>query len=275
MNIKLVDKNFGKQKGLSPHIVSKKFLPKKVSDPELVIFTDQQCYSQEIKKYTCKKAAWLIEPPIVNGENYLKMVKHSKNFDYVFSYNRWLENKIDNFHFIAHGGSWLRSEDIDMHSKTKLCSIIMSDKQWNAGHRQRHSIYHHIKNDNIDGYGKCCGNPIENKIDSLRDYMFSLAMENEAPPFLFHAETDYFSEKILDCFLTGTIPVYLGNPRIKNYFNKDGILLFSNHEEAKKQMNLLSEELYLSKLDAVKENFDIAKKYIHPEESILNFLEKM
>tara|TARA_A200000159_G_C7320195_1_gene338548 strand:- start:90 stop:917 length:828 start_codon:yes stop_codon:yes gene_type:complete len=274
MKIKLVDSNFGKQQGLCPHIISKNCFSKKLKDPDLVIFTDQECYRQEVGKYNCKKAAWLIEPPIVNGENYINMVKNYAKFDYVFSYNRWLENKIPNFHFIAHGGCWLRLEDIHMHKKNKLCSIIMSEKQWNAGHRQRHSIYQHIKNDGVDGYGKCCGNPVENKIDSLKDYMFSLAMENEAPPFLFYKSTDYFSEKVLDCFLTGTIPVYLGNPTIKNYFNKDGILIFSNHEEAKKQMQSLSKELYLSKLDAVKENFQIAKQYIHPEESIINFLEK-
>lgn len=275
MNIKLVDKNFGKQKGLCPHIVSDHCFPTKQTNPDIVIFTDQQCYSKEVNQYNCKKAAWLIEPPVVNGENYINMLKIHEKFDFVFSYNRWLEHKIPNFHFIPHGGSWLREEDIVIYKKNKLCSIVMSEKQWNAGHRQRHSIYNHINKGLIDGYGKCCNNYIENKIDGLQDYMFSLAMENEAPPFLFHKANDYFSEKILDCFLTGTIPLYLGNPRIKNYFNPDGILCFSSHEEAASLINSISESLYHSKIDAVKENFEIAKKYIHPEESITSFLEKL
>lgn len=275
MKIKLVDTNFGKQRGLCPHIVSDQSFSKKQEDPDIAIFTDQQCYSKEVDKYNCKKAAWLIEPPVVNGEIYINMAKRFEKFDYVFSYNRWLEKRIPNFHFIAHGGSWLRNEDINIHQKTKLCSIVMSEKQWNAGHRQRHSIYQHIKSDKIDGFGKACKNYIENKIDGLKDYMFSIAMENEAPPFLFDPRNDYFSEKIIDCFLTGTIPLYLGNPRIKNYFNPNGILVFTNHEEARKQIDSINEEMYHSKLDAVKENFEIAKKYIHPEESIVNFLEAL
>ena len=47
--------------------------------------------------------------------------------------------------------------------------------------------------------------------------MFSIAIENAS------YET-YFTEKLLDCFATGTIPVYYGAPDIGDYFNKDGII---------------------------------------------------
>ena len=53
----------------------------------------------------------------------------------------------------------------------------------------------------------------------------------------------YFTEKLLDCFATGTIPVYLGAPDIGNYFNKDGIIDLTDEFE-------VSDEIYFSKMDA-------------------------
>ena len=60
------------------------------------------------------------------------------------------------------------------------------------------------------------------KEDGLCDYMFSVAIENG------EYET-YFTEKILDCFATGTIPVYLRAPDIENHFNMDGIITLSDN----------------------------------------------
>jgi len=37
-------------------------------------------------------------------------------------------------------------------------------------------------------------------------------------------------------------------------------------------LNKLNSELYISKLESVKNNFDLAKKYMFPEQLIQNFL---
>ena len=63
----------------------------------------------------------------------------------------------------------------------------------------------------------------------------------------------YFTEKLLDCFATGTIPVYLGAPDIGDHFNKDGIIDLTEEFE-------VSEEIYYSKMDAIKENLEKAKE---------------
>ena len=61
---------------------------------------------------------------------------------------------------------------------------------------------------------------IPNKEIGLKDYRFSFCVENDT-------YDTYFTEKILDCFATGTIPVYLGAPDIGNHFNMDGIIILS------------------------------------------------
>jgi hypothetical protein len=51
---------------------------------------------------------------------------------------------------------------------------------------------------------------VENKLETLRNYRFSLCFENSRFP-------GYVSEKIFDCFFTRTIPIYLGAPDVTRY----------------------------------------------------------
>ena len=76
--------------------------------------------------------------------------------------------------------------------------------------------------------------------------MFSVAIENG------QYET-YFTEKLLDCFATGTIPVYLGAPDIGKHFNMDGIIVLSDEFD-------VSEEIYYNKIDSIKDNLERVKK---------------
>lgn len=274
MKIKLIDDNFLDQPGLSRYISPKSYWLRDIIDPDIAIFTDSKCYSAEVDLYNCYKYAWIIEPPIINGDNYIKMTDKDffSKFQKVFSYNRWLENKIPNFHFCPHGGTWLRNEDIALHDKSKICSMIFSNKNWNAGHAQRRRAYDLIKNNNVDFYGSGVDKKIDYKITALKDYMFSIAMENEGPEHLFAPNTDYFSEKLIDCFLSGTVPIYYGNPTICNYFDIDGILIFKDPTELPDIINNINSDLYNSKIANIKNNFDLAKKYIHPQDYIDNIL---
>jgi hypothetical protein len=80
--------------------------------------------------------------------------------------------------------------------------------------------------------------------------MFSFAAENDT-------YDTYFTEKILDCFATGTIPIYMGTQKIVEYFNADGILFFDGNFD----LNTLTPELYYSKMDAIKDNFERVQQY--------------
>jgi predicted nucleic acid-binding Zn ribbon protein len=53
---------------------------------------------------------------------------------------------------------------------------------------------------------------IPNKLDGLKDYMFSIVVENSIYP-------KYYTEKITDCFATGTVPIYYGDKSIGEDFN--------------------------------------------------------
>ena len=50
--------------------------------------------------------------------------------------------------------------------------------------------------------------------------MFSIAIENSR-------NGCYFTEKILDCFTTRTVPIYWGCPDIGDYFDMNVIITFN------------------------------------------------
>jgi alpha(1,3/1,4) fucosyltransferase len=56
--------------------------------------------------------------------------------------------------------------------------------------------------------------PVAEKLETLSRYRFSLCLENS----IFEG---YVSEKIFDCFFTGTIPIYLGAPDIGRLIPKE------------------------------------------------------
>lgn len=57
----------------------------------------------------------------------------------------------------------------------------------------------------VDAYGPGVGKPVKNKTEALQEYKFSIIIENDKDQFF------YFSEKIVDAFISGTVPVLWGH----------------------------------------------------------------
>lgn len=205
-----------------------------------------------------RKYGWLLESKWISPA--INNVKNSdwsliSQYDAIFTHDKELLDKGHPFKFVPAQGSWIANPVI--HQKTKLVSMISSGKNWTDGHKFRVGWIENHK-DKLDLYGRGF-NEILLKEEGLCDYMFSVAIENGS------YET-YFTEKLLDCFLTGTIPIYYGAPDIGSYFNMDGILSLDEFDK-------ITPELYHSKIDAVKDNFERALKMEILEDYIyINYL---
>jgi hypothetical protein len=136
-------------------------------------------------------------------------------------------------------------------------------------HIFRHEIASHAKNllnNDLDLYGTGY-HPVDYKLEALKDYQFSIVMEN-------CCVDNYWSEKIIDCFKTGTIPIYYGPDSIGRTFNTDGIIPF----KTKEQLELILNELCIMRNGYVEErphlqaaiadNFKKADKYLVQEDLI-------
>ena len=140
--------------------------------------------------------------------------------------------------------TWVKNRGI--HKKTKLVSMVSSGKQMCEGHFFRNNKMKEYQSMNlpIDYYGRKF-NPFNKKEDVLNDYYFSITIENEK-------YSNYYTEKLMDCFACGTIPIYYGTPQLNTMFNMDGIILLHD----KFDINILTPEYYYSKMDAIKDNYE-------------------
>ena len=192
------------------------------------------------------KYLWLLESKNIKQglvESILENRELVENtYETIFTHDQRLLSLGEKYKWVPAQGFWIK--DPKIYQKSKMISMISSNKEMCEGHRLRLEWVDRI-GDQVDLYGRGF-NEIENKEDGLCDYMFSVAIENGQ-------YKTYFTEKLLDCFATGTIPVYLGAPDIGNYFNKDGIIDLSDEFD-------ISEDLYYSKMDAIKENLEKAMK---------------
>jgi hypothetical protein len=69
--------------------------------------------------------------------------------------------------------------------------------------------------------------------------------------------------------MTGTIPIYYGMPNIGDFFNKDGIIILNDDFKIED----LTFDLYKTKINAVIDNFERAKKLLVAEDYIyLNYI---
>lgn len=193
------------------------------------------------------KYGWLLEskyviPSIMERvkQNYLK---YFQIFRYIFTNDKELLNLDPRFKWCPTGGFWIKNPKI--YPKSKMISFITSKKLFTPGHKTRLEWVDKIGNQ-VDLYGRGF-NEIASKEEGLCDYMFSVAIENG-----FY--NSFFTEKLLDCFATGTIPIYLGTDDIGNYFNLDGIIQLKDDFE-------VSEEIYYSKKEAIEDNLERVKKF--------------
>jgi len=170
-----------------------------------------------------KNYGWLVESKTINPSIYDWCVNNVEylidNFKCVFTHDVYLTTISSIFKLTqCSGKSFLPYGEV--YDKTKLVSMIASNKVMCAEHRIRQEMINKYSN-KCDHYGRGF-NPITNKVDGLKDYYFSFAMENAT-------YSNMFTEKITDCFMTGTIPIYYGITNIGDFFNKDGIIMLDDN----------------------------------------------
>ncbi len=225
---------------------------------EFMFFTDRNM--REAAYYQCKKYAWLVESPAVIPEAYDFVSKNLSLFDKIFTFSeKLLQN--DNTYLLPIGGCHLKEENIRLdHEKTKLISMMYSFKRFAPGHELRHEIANNLST-KVDIMGSGKGGPHVQKDLSCLDYKFQIVIENIK-------ESHYFTEKIIDCFLSGVIPIYWGCPSIDQFFNPNGMLTFNNLDHLRGILSSDLDKFYDSRRAEIEENykkaldFKIAEDYL-------------
>jgi hypothetical protein len=88
----------------------------------------------------------------------------------------------------------------------------------------------------------------------LFDSQFHIAIENISIK-------NMFTEKLIDCFQTKTIPIYYGAPNIGDFFNIDGILVAKDLNDIIEISNSLTSDQYERMAPAMEDNYARSHKY--------------
>lgn len=227
-------------------------------------------------EYAKKKYGIFRESEQIAKEDYEWALNHSTEigqFDKVFTHSARLLDKYSNAAFAPANGIWYgtflnggTAAADNYLSKERNISMVCSDKVMCDLHKWRIDVARHfVSSGKVDVYGKACGDYLRYKADALTGYRYSIAMENDITPF-------YFTEKILDCFASMTIPIYVGASDIDRFFDPGGIIHMNDIYDLAEWDRIIDKcckEDYEERLDAVKNNYEtVMKKFVCIEDYI-------
>ncbi|MFA5395408.1 MAG: glycosyltransferase family 10 [Methanogenium sp.] len=199
-------------------------------------------------------------------------IKHNCLFDVILTWDEYVLNNCDNSRFLLFGHTWLIEEQYKAaHIKEHKLSHLRGNLLKSYGHQIRWDVYERrneikaLPLNFYDTYGN------RNDIEDARkgkefvfgNSLFGVAIEN----FSHH---NYFTEKILDCFLMKTMPLYWGCSNIEKYFDETGIIKFENADDLIDKANGLTKSYYEKHIDAVNKNYEKALKYVSFEKNIID-----
>lgn len=140
--------------------------------------------------------------------------------------------------------------------KTKLLSVITSNKSFTKGHKKRLAFLKTLQQefgDSIDIFGKGF-NDINDKWEALATYKYHLVLENTNI-------NDYWTEKLADAFLAQCYPIYYGCPNITKYFPNNSLTIIDINK-IKKSIQIIRSTITSNTFEKNIPEINIAKSLI-------------
>ncbi|MCM1540484.1 MAG: glycosyltransferase family 10 [Blautia sp.] len=173
-------------------------------------------FGYEHLKYDCVRIQWI-------GENLrpdFNICDYAIGFDHMEFRDRYCRIPlyffyVNDYEKAINKHMFYCNQDISL---KKFCNFVYSNADASLERTvffKLLSAYKHV--DSGGKYMNNIGKPVEDKYEFQREYKFSIAFENSS--------TDgYTTEKILQAFAAGTIPIYWGNPAVGEDFNEKSFI---------------------------------------------------
>ena len=132
----------------------------------------------------------------------------------------------------------------DLINKTKFCNFVYDNKKGNLFRRRFFEELNKYKK--VDSAGKFLNNTgfvTKDKMELQKKYRFTIAFENEKYP-------NYCTEKIIDAFISRTIPIYWGDCNIYKNINSNAFI--NCEDESEKSIKRI-----ISKINEIEKNEDL------------------
>ena len=214
-----------------------------------------------------------VEPEaIIPRRQYL--IQNWNKFKYILSFDEEVLSKCPNAHKYIFGTSWITPEEytsIVSENKEFKISIIVGHKNMTKGHQLRKQILntnflnvnYYVSNSGVHPEKPLVG---PSKFKTFEKYQYQIVIENSQ-------QKNYFTEKLLDCLICKTIPIYWGCPNISEYFDTSEWIFFTDLEDLKTK--LPTNPHYYSHCKTLEQNYLKAIEYSNFETNVNNALLKI
>ena len=240
------------------------------SSKDTLLFVD----TKEYKETSNFKVLLMYEPEAINPIQDYVLANYSK-YDLILTYNDTILKACSNSKlFTTCSYNWVLKEEyeaMNCSDKEFKISSITGFKRMTNGHDFRHLIYFNqeiLANSGIPCvfYRSSAGpslpvinnNPYihSSKAPLFATFQFSIIIENSR-------QKHYFTEKLIDCIITKTIPIYYGCTNIDEYFNTTGWILLDSESiiDLYTKLTLLNDSWYSKYKDVVMENYERVQAY--------------
>jgi hypothetical protein len=249
-------------------------ITEKIKNKPITIFNDYPIKSLEELKVNPYNILMVMEPNQLFGIHDWAL-QNSHLFSIILTWGQDILDKCPNAMFFPFGISWLDKEyidNVDRLDKKFEVSFLCGGKQHIEGHHLRHRLYKRENEINIPkqwhytlpDYDYNNGHHIIKQYEGqtpgsekkrLWNSMFSICIENSS-------NRGYHTEKIIDAFLSKTVPIYWGCPNLEELgYNPDGFIYCNDENEIITATNKLTPEDYINRKEAIDYNYELAKHY--------------
>lgn len=239
--------------------------------PDYVVFGD---HGYDHLKYECIRIYCTIENMVPN----FNQCDYAIGFHYLSFEDRYFRCPIyflyDKYINVLKIAEKKHADKENLKIRNKFCNMVVS----NGLTGMRNDFFHTLsKYKKVDSGGKILNNvggPVKSKLDFQKQYKFSLAFENSK-------SNGYTTEKIIDAFASGGIPIYWGDPLITNCFNPKSFINANDFNNMEDLVNFIKkvdndDELYIQyiKEPCFKNKNYIKDKYNDFDNFLLNIFEQ-
>lgn len=213
----------------------------------------------------------LVEPRELTG------ITNIGFYDYTLTHDPLILSNSGKSFLYEFGGCWAKDYE---QSKDKIfgVSTLVGNKKWLPGHILRTSLVENknrIKVPNTIWASKNlpphnstnCDKILFGSKSEMFDKQFHICIENIK-------RENWFTEKLIDCLYTRTIPIYYGCPNIGNWFDTKGFIIVDSVNAIINKTNSITKETYQEMLPYIEKNHERSKKYINVGENVKRSIEK-
>jgi hypothetical protein len=183
-------------------------------------------------------------------------IQNSHLFSYILTWGSQILEVCSNSILLPFGSTFLHTKDkykelasLDKRFEVTYLCGVKSNIEGQKLRQRLYSIENRVTTPKrwyytVDGPKDVC----------FENNMFHIAVENSK-------NINYFTEKIVDSFITKTIPIYWGCHNIGDYFDSRGFFTFGTEDECVSIVNSLTEYDYYSRKEYIDNNYQKAIYY--------------